>query len=143
MAFDSGDFKGPGGVNVAECLRVADAVERSTTFGMLYVHVCGTPQCIAGHALTAERLLQYYHQSSSAGHNDHYPLMAEAAVALGLDAHESAWASLFKPRNSAAHFDSRPGEDGYISAAHAAAVLRKLAATGEVDWLGTKPAGSK
>lgn len=129
MAFDSSTMKGPGGVNVAECLRVADAVERSPAFDMtVEFHPCGTAACIFGHVVGSRTLWE------ADGDGTLYRL---GEVALGIR-HDAAMA-LFQPVLEEAYFRAEPGARGHITNAHAAACLRNLAATGEVDWLGTKP----
>lgn len=119
MAYDGKEFR-PNGVNVAEILRVADLVERSATFDMAHhFHQCGTPACIAGHVLIS--------------HGYSFGSTHMAAGILGLNDEQRTRLMLVI------------GDDlkrlGYsqITNAHAAACLRKLAATGVVDWLGTKP----
>jgi hypothetical protein len=136
MAFDISNFKGPGGVNVAECLRVADLVERSNTFDMgRCVHMCGTPACIAGHAMTDDELHACWEDQGMAPARD--------AIVRRLGITEPQSFALFNPSHLRVAdwlaYDAT--EPGFITAAHAAACLRKLAATGEVDWLGTKPEG--
>jgi hypothetical protein len=127
MAFNGKEFKGPNGVNVAEILRVADAIERSETFTMkLEYHPCGTPACILGHTLP-----------NVSGWKDE--LYDQAGELLGLP-DERQYMELFQPRTEVANWSSRPYSDSYITNAHAAACLRKLAETGVVDWAGTKPA---
>lgn len=84
------------------------------------LHNCGTPCCIAGWAC-AEKI--------EAGESiaSHY---VTAAVSLGLSLSKAT--SLFEPPF---HLDWDS-----ISPAHAAAVLRNLADTGEVDWSVGAPA---
>ena len=94
-----------------------------------YFHPCGAASCIAGHAL-----------SMAASEDDlgDFALDANekqeerARKYLGL-AQEQADA-LFLPKNAEANMDARPGQNGYISPQRAAAVLRRLAETGEVNW---------
>lgn len=140
MAYDAEDFKGPNGVNVGEILRVADLVERSATFEMETVyHDCGSPSCIIGHTLTdAERQL---HHTGPDDPSEAYEEIDIAQARLGLS--DDAADELFMPEHRGrADYFALPLESGWITNAHAAACLRKLAATGEVDWLGTKPAPS-
>ena len=87
---------------------------------------CGTPACIAGWAIemwpekdTTERSLQ------------------RARVCL--DVWGPLSKHLFVPEFPSANYDAKKGQRGHITPAHAAACLRKLAETGEVDWEGTKP----
>jgi len=132
MAFDGKEFRGPGGVNVAECLRVAELVEKSATFDMRReFHACGTPACILGHTMpeAAEQFGKAYTGV------DFY---AQAGAKLGLG--ERSYMRLFQPTlREVANWGAYEGEPAFITNAHAAACLRKLAETGEVDWLGTKP----
>lgn len=131
MAFDSEDFKGPGGVNVAECLRVADAIERSPTFAMHRAfHQCGSPACIIGHAYGFD-----------AENNTFEGAAAILGISYAFDG-DSVSRQLFMPKLPGADFRASPGSKDFITNAHAAACLRKLAATGVVDWLGTKPASN-
>lgn len=116
MAYDAQEFKGPGGVNVAECLRIADLVECSSTFTMNFTHHdCGTPACIYGHIVPADQ---------------DEPGWGKGAHALGISLAQAE--ELFCILSGGVGFNE-------VTPAHAAACLRKLAATGEVDWLGTKP----
>ena len=91
-------------------------------------HRCGSPSCIAGQAL---------HMFDDIGKPDGYRMMA-ACECLGLE--PDAGNALFAPNNDYACFDARIGEPGFVTPKHAAAVLRNLAETGEVDW--TVGAGS-
>lgn len=117
MAYDANEFKGPGGVNVAECLRVADLVERSSTFKMAFTHhECGTPACIYGHMVPL-------HEDESG--------WGKGARILGITPEQAE--ELFCITSCTVSYSD-------VTPAHAAACLRNLAATGEVDWLGTKPA---
>lgn len=145
MAFDAQGFQkvsdGPApagpevgtlkGLKIAKILRVADAVEKSAMFTMeQYVHDCGTAACIAGHSVSSRT-------RARASNGPATNLEKEARIALGLD-DVRAW-ELFHPNHSYADWWVSEGMTGWISPPHAAACLRKLAATGEVDWLGTKP----
>ena len=117
MAFEGADFKGPNGVNVAEILRVADAVERSTTFEMAdtYHDDCGTPACIYGH------LVPY--------NEDRHGWVA-GTERLGIT--EWQGQQLFSCLGTSVNLSD-------VTPQWAAACLRKLAVTGVVDWIGTKP----
>ena len=109
-------------LNRARLHVLADFVETYDRFDMGAVqHPCGTPACIAGCAC---------HIAPDADHSS----MALAAEYLGLTAEQKT--ELFMP-----HFDpeglfyaAEPGEIGYVTREHAAAVLRHLAETGTVDW---------
>lgn len=131
MAYDAGNFKGPGGVNVAEVLRAADLVESVPPEEFDMANYCGTACCIAGHVLRDSAVPA----DKIAGKWD-----VAAAAILGLS--EDQRLNLFAPAGVVHTVDcfAKRGEPGFITNAHAAACLRKLAATGEVDWLGTKPA---
>lgn len=133
MAFDGEKFRGPGGVNVAECLRVADLVERSETFLMsTWVHPCGTPACIAGH-LVGEQVRKVIQPLSAQDDEAGIAYMLDVgAPLLGIEREQAR--VLFMP-----WVQNRSIESWHIKGDWAAACLRKLAETGEVDWLGTKP----
>lgn len=135
MAYDGKEFKGPGGVNVAECLYAADLVEKASRFtmGEIY-HSCGTPACIFGHIVSAEEFAADKEADGWAA--DPWRLGAQR---LGISSRQAY--QLFEPVESCVHWSACRGSPLRITNAHAAACLRKLAATGEVDWLGTKPEG--
>ena len=59
-----------------------------------------------------------------------YSVGMMTARILGID----NGAELVMPRHEHAHWRAKRGERGYIKARHAAAVLRNLAKTGEIDW---------
>lgn len=140
MALDGFEFRGPNGVNVAECLRVADLVEQSETFNMGdWGHECGTPACIAGHIVSTETLARVLGARKAYNRHASGPtcstlvvalscLKSEAAAVLGIG--ESAADALFVPP-----MRIQDSADGVW----AAACLRNLAATGNVDWEGTRP----
>lgn len=134
MAFDAEEFKGPGGVNVANLLALADVVDKSPTFSMGRVHECGTPACIAGHGLA---LFGCKLRGEGWGLSATDDLTLQAMLGLS----EIQTSELFEPQleDHGVEFDAGPGSFEYITSNHAAACLRHLAATGEVDWLGTKP----
>ena len=119
---ESGGFGDIPVLNRARLHALAEFVETHDWFDMGTVqHPCGTPACIAGCAC---------HIASDAD----YSSMALAAECLGLTAEQKT--ELFMP-----HFDpdglfyaAEPGELGYVTREHAAAVLRHLAETGTVDW---------
>lgn len=112
--YDGDGFR-PNGLNVAEILRVADAVERSGTYDQTFCHhACGTPACIAGHVV---------------GHG-HQPTWDAARDILGLTDKQAYPLFAACPLG---FFSEAPTN------AHAAACLRHLAKTGEVDWAATKP----
>lgn len=133
MAYDAEEFKGPGGVNVAECLRVANQIERSSTFDMGQVlHDCKTPACIAGHVAVANGFVR-----DPKGDHINLQAMRFAREVLALQPQQAA--DLFCA-TSCVFGTTAENYDGMAATpAHAAACLRKLAETGEVDWLGTKP----
>jgi hypothetical protein len=128
MAYDSADFKGPNGVKVANILRVADLVERSATFDMSEVENCGAPACILGHAAYAAGVDMGVDREWGARY---FGLSIQAAADLFLMSSKNV--SVSKPLLEA------PWAFFRASREHAAACLRKLAETGEVDWLGTQP----
>ena len=88
-----------------------------------FFHECGTPACIAGwaHALFSDPVDDALHFRAS--YSDEI---------LGLSRRQGDL--LFEPDNEHAYFGAVYGETGYVSAKRAAAVLRHLADTGEVDW---------
>jgi hypothetical protein len=134
MAYDGREFRGPNDVNVAEILRVADLISASPSFNMSrWVHDCGTPACIAGHLVgtrVRKRVALLQAEDDAAGIEY---MIAKAAPLLAIS--EEVARHLFMPWTL---FRSLSSPE--ISAEWAAACLRKLAETGEVDWLGTKPA---
>ena len=77
-------------------------------------HPCGNPACLAG---WVEEIWD----------------VEEDPDPLGIvgTKHEM---ELFEPRAPWATFFHKPGEEGFITSEHAAAVLRHFAETGEVDW---------
>ena len=134
MAYDSADFKGPNGVNVAEILRVADAVERSASFDMSdWALPCGTPSCIAGH-LVGDAVIAVVNSMDRNNDNARIDYMlGVAAPMLGIK--KEAARVLFMPWCKHGNICSLNIQSDWASAC-----LRNLAETGEVDWLGTKPA---
>ena len=104
-------------------LQIADDVEANADFDMGTFYKCRTPGCIAGHAAARAKVVGLVGSDTT-----------DVAVKyLGIRRYDS----LFYPVSACdgVHFAS-----GGITSAHAAACLRKLAKTGEIDWLGTKPA---
>lgn len=90
-------------------------------FNMAITHFdCGAPACIAG---WAEHLF---------GSEDYPSMDSLAKDLLGLDRAKSQ--VLFAPSQPGAYFLAGSDSDSYITAKHAAAVLRNLADTGRVDW---------
>ena len=77
-------------------------------------HPCGSPACLAG-------------WTDELWNPDKYP------DPLGI-AGTGREMELFEPREPWATYFHRPHQDGFITSEHAAAVLRNLAETGEVDW---------
>jgi hypothetical protein len=138
MTFDGKEFNGPGGVNVANLLALADVVEKSATFNMERVHECGTPACIAGHGLAL-------FGSKLRGEGWGLSQASDDFLQLKLGLSQDQTSDLFEPEveDHGVSFWASVGEFEHITNAHAAACLRKLAATGVVDWIGTKPALSK
>ena len=99
-----------------------DLAPDEPAFGMHFIdHDCGSPSCISGWG----------------GH-----LWPEDAgsihISLGLT--EKQGLELIAPNNKYAYFSAAIDEPRFITSEHAAAVLRNLAETGEVDW--TVGAGS-
>ena len=110
-------------MNSERILELADIIEAQPDvpsgapagFNMKWVHhSCGTPSCIAGWAETLEW---------STGN-----LGQDLGVTL------ARADDIIMPISREAHFRAEPDRPGYITAAHAAAMLRNLARTGEVDW---------
>ena len=111
-------------MNAERIRELADVIERQPDvgfraldgFNMEFVnHPCGTPSCIVG---WARSLWGSQHSWLS----DILDLVGDRA------------GQLIVPNHSYAHYVAHKGEPGHITASHAAAVLRHLAATGEVDW---------
>ena len=127
-------------MNVDRILQLADHIEQQPDvhpgarkgFSMLDVrHPCGTASCIWGHA----GLLFV----------DGFELLLTATPDLHELLELDGWSfdesensnpdSLLSPEiKDVAMYTAQKGEPGYITASHAAAVLRHLAETGEVDW---------
>lgn len=108
-------------MDVERIRELADVIERlpHTTpdadhgFSMeVYEHPCGTPACIAGWAAHVYNVA------------DHVFPEQNGAAALGMTVEEAA--PLFEPLDVCYWSEITP--------AHAAAVLRNLANTGEIDW---------
>ena len=81
---------------------------------------CGSPACILGHNHAMQ------HRS---GNNCNTWVFARD---LGITAAQAL--ELYAPDNDFASHLARPGEPGWITKAHAVAVLRHLRDTGEVHW---------
>ena len=84
---------------------------------------CGSPACILGHAhgmlhKTTTSIAKYYYRTFAAD--------------LGIHADKAL--ELYAPINEFASFLAGPSNPRWITKAHAVAVLRHLADTGEVDW---------
>ena len=113
----------------ARILQIADDVEANAGFDMrTYYHDCGTPSCIAGfaHARAVDAGM------ADVGETTAYRTSDAASEYLGIPQARA----LFSPRTDT---DGVSFMSGGITSAHAAACLRKLAKTGEIDWRGTKP----
>ena len=81
-----------------------------------YYYKCGSPACMSGWARSLF--------APGSGKDD--------KDLLGLS--DSMSRDLFLPLNDYVNWRAMKGSAGYISARHAAAVLRNLADTGKVDW---------
>ena len=92
-----------------------------------FVNDCGSPACIAGWTLA----LATDEELSSV---DDICRMSAAQLLLGLNS--SNGRSLLAPnkQNEGWDYAAKPGQPHYITAHHAVATLRHLAATSEVDW---------
>lgn len=99
-------------MNTERILKLADVIEESETYDQTqFFHPCGTPGCIAGHAVTM------------LGSDEKGPNTSEIArEELGLDEVQATALFFVWP------FTINP------TAKQAATVLRHLARTGEVDW---------
>ena len=111
-------------MNKENILKLADTIDKCNTvacgeeddeyyqFSMEnYWFDCGTPACISGWA---------------------DELFGDSRTSLGITGGQAH--QLFEPRNYYADFRRQPGQEGHITARHAAAVLRNLVETGVVDW---------
>jgi hypothetical protein len=122
-------------LNKTYILELADRIEQSETFNMRrWAHSCGTAACIAGHIVSRETRL-YAQETAESG-----DIIREGAEALGIS-RETAEV-LFLPwgregRGGVPHI-MEFANDATLSPSWGAAVLRKLAHTGEVDWMGTR-----
>lgn len=126
--------------------QLADRVERleaghlAGQFDMNSVkHVCGAPACIAGWAVNVfgDLSLTTY-RAAVEGKAVAEAVMDEAANILGL--REDDAEELFWPVGHVADVCAEPGQQGYVSPAMAAACLRLLVDTGEVDWRAAREA---
>lgn len=118
-------------MNVERIRELADVIEKqphAPSFGRegfcmdTWQHPCGTPACIGGWAAFA-----------SGKSLIHGLIWNDAQDHLGLSDDQSG--DLFYPNNY-------EGEWSDITPAHAAAVLRNLAETGQVDW-SVSPSGDR
>ena len=101
------------------------SVEAPSGFSMSDVrHYCGTPCCIAGWALAAAG--DTGPESMDLG--NYVDVFTRAGNYLGLVGEQDM--DLFAPAYTVALL----GDENHITARHAAAVLRHLAETGEIDW---------
>lgn len=139
------------GINVENILRTADAIEQGSVrglgFNMMYWmsdtgvapdqrpdHACGTTACIAGWAVTVMKrraeaprdidgfAIKIYRRDGG--------FMAAAADWFGLEGKDAY--NLFYAQGSGLLRSQ-------VTSAQAVAVLRHLAATGEVDWTISSP----
>ena len=141
-------------MNVKRILALADTIEElpdfhSTGIGLPNVtgqdsfrmdrfrHECGAPACMAGWAI--------YLWGEEDGDRGLIPTpyLIRAGRILGLMTDDRPW-RLFEPHDSPciqrdhdAHWSADPTSPAYISNKRAAAQLRHLAKTGEVDWSAT------
>ena len=109
-----------------EFVPINEGCDAASGFNMSHwFYPCGAPACIAGWAIflfPAQIQLSY--------DGDH---IYRAARLLGIS--NSMGTRLFEPRFMHADVGILiPGSPGFITARHAAAVLRHLVETGEVDW---------
>ena len=81
---------------------------------------CGSPACIMGHAQAMR------HRSA---HTANATLLGRFLGILKAQANELA-----APEHKYAEYLATEGDEGFIAKQHAVAVLRNLAATGEVNW---------
>ena len=92
------------------------------SFSMLDIsYPCGSPACLLGHHNVTE------------GRHAHDGSVARLALDLGIFHLEQAH-DLCAPKHDCADYRSGPNSSSYITAQHAAAVLRNLADDGVVDW---------
>ena len=111
-----------------------EEVPVETCFRMRFTtHPCGAPACIAG---WADHLWgdEYEGQETTAW--DTQKIMARAMLALGLSREQAQ--RLFMPSYEHADYDASPYHYRYVNPARAAAQLRLLAKTGDVDWILTR-----
>ena len=86
------------------------------------VYPCGLPGCILGHQ----------REMAGRGKRSDHTDWAHFAADLGLTHAQTR--DLCGPVFKDAHFAANPGQSTHITARRAGAVLRNLAATGNVDW---------
>ena len=110
-------------MNSERILELADIIEAqpdvpagaSAGFNMQLVHhPCGTPSCIEGWLGMQE--------------------WATCSMGQDLGVTPAQARDIMLPKFEGAHFIAEPDQEGYITAKRAAAMLRNLARTGEVDW---------
>lgn len=82
-------------------------------------YACGSPACILGHA-------KAMHGNFAGCYTD--SLAKDLGISVGRAGELSA------PEHEYAEYQATEGDKGFITKNHAVAVLRNLAATGEVDW---------
>ena len=121
-------------MNAKKILELADVIERQPTVSSRFAgkgfrmadhrHSCGTPSCIMGWASWM------FGGDAVDVVDDDAALRNIFSVDMQID--------LTYPVYDYATISANPGEPGHITASHAAAVLRHLAETGEVDWTVTE-----
>ena len=126
------------------CEQVACDIKASSTFSMSDYSHCGSPGCIAGHAVAhmpREEIitLSPLTRPQSGNQFTNVDVFASAARYLGISCVNQAY-RLFMPSTffyEGSGYDAHAkshDEKGYISATKAASVLRKYGETGVVDW---------
>lgn len=144
-------------MNTERILKLADIIEQSDSFFMhdYYNQRCGTAACIAGHAmhmnmrenepdpehpLTFEEWVMHMIDDEDVDpSNDIFIGAMEYLEINGIQADElfMPWITVGDDEGKViVDHEARFGENGYISKELAAKVLRNLAATGDVDWIG-------
>ena len=91
-------------------------------------HTCGTPSCIAGYG----KLL--FKDIIAAKRRDSGSSYSYDDIEAVLDLTEEQAEELFMPKTPDADWWAEENDPGYVTAQHAAAVLRHLAKTGDIDW---------
>lgn len=115
-------------MNKARMLELADFIEKSETFDQTgWFNLCGTPACIAGHAVVCSGKWISYREGSVINDAGEIETVGRAA---------SDWLELLRSQ-AVDLFDADPFESFYpeSTAADAAATLRRAAETGEIKWI--------